>query len=209
MHNKNISTVVFDFGGVLVDLQPEVSMAEFFRLGVQDITEMLNPYHQKGLFRELELGLVTPDVFAEKLSEHCHKTISREEIQKAMLLFLKETPLYKWEYLKSLREEKRILLLSNTNYFIMEYAHGNQFLPTGNIDHYIDKIYASNDLHCMKPDREIYLRLMEQEGVRADELLFIDDNRENIQTAHAMGWHTLHTTNETDWRKDLDEILSR
>lgn len=206
---QEISTIVFDFGGVLVDLSPEVSMREFERLGVSDITTMLNPYHQKGLFRELELGLVTPELFAIRLSEYCHHEISEPEIRKAMLLFLQEIPWYKWQYLAELKKERKVLVLSNTNDFIMDFAHSKEFLPQGIIGDYVDKIYGSNKLHCMKPDREIYQKLMDDASVAPQEILFIDDNQANIDTANSLGWHTLLTTNGEDWRQEVDRILGR
>ena len=98
-----------------MDLQPEVSLRRFRELGVQDIDEMLNPYRQLGVFHDLEMGLVGREGFVARLNEHAGTALTDEEINEAIMLFLKEVPQYKFDYLEQLRKQYKIYILSNTN----------------------------------------------------------------------------------------------
>ena len=75
-----------------MDLQPEVSLRRFRELGVQDIDEMLNPYRQLGVFHDLEMGLVGREGFVARLNEHAGTALTDEEINEAIMLFLKGVP---------------------------------------------------------------------------------------------------------------------
>ena len=200
-----IDTLVFDFGGVLVDLQPEVSLRRFRELGVQDIDEMLNPYRQLGVFHDLEMGLVGREEFVARLNEHAGTALTDEEINEAIMLFLKGVPQYKFDYLEQLRKQYKIYILSNTNPYIMAYAHSPHFLPsTGRtLSDYVDKIYASCDMQTMKPDRAIYEQMIADSGMVPERTLFIDDSTANLEAAAAFGLQTLLAVNGTDWRPAL------
>ena len=206
-----IDTLIFDFGGVLVDLQPEVSLRRFRELGIRDIDQMLNPYRQLGVFYDLEMGLVGRDKFVLRLNQHAGTALTDEAVNEAIKLFLKETPQYKFDYLDKLRKEYKIYILSNTNPYIMAYAHSPQFLPnTGRtLSDYVDKIYASCEMHAMKPDRAIYEQMIEDSALKPEQSLFIDDSTANLETASSLGLHTLLATNGVDWRADLENSLQQ
>lgn len=206
---KEIKTVVFDLGGVLVHLSPEVSYKAFKELGVTDIETMLNPYRQKGLFYELEMGLIDKVEFVHKLSQHAGRSFTIEQIEQAFYRFLEQVPLYKFEYLEKLRSHKQVFILSNTNQFVMEFAHSKQFLPNGRtLSSYVDRLYASNERHALKPDDEFFLKMIEDSQIDPAETLFIDDSIANIEAALSLGFQTLLAVNGEDWRGKLDEKLN-
>ena len=204
-----IDTLIFDFGGVLVDLQPEVSLRRFRELGVRDIDEMLNPYRQQGVFHDLEMGLVSRAEFVDKLNEHAGTALTDAQIDEAILRFMGEVPQYKFDYLEELRKEYKLYILSNTNPFIMSYAHSAQFLPDRGrtLSDYVDKVYASCEMHTMKPDREIYEQMIADSGLVPERSLFIDDSAANLEAAASLGIHTLLAVNGADWREALRDKL--
>lgn len=205
---SEIKTVIFDFGGVLVNLHPQRSFDAFKHLGVADIETMLNPYRQKGFFFDLEMGHIDKVAFTEALSQHTGKKLEVSQIEEAIRLFLDPTPLYKLEYLESLRKHKQLFILSNTNEFVMDYVHSDAFLPGDKtlID-YVDKVYASCEVHALKPDAEIYEILLNDSGIQASEALFIDDCIDNIEAANTLGFQTMLAFNGVDWREDLNKRL--
>ena len=53
---KRIRNIVFDLGGVLIDLDHHQAVSRFEEIGVKDAKQLLDPYEQKGFFLELENG---------------------------------------------------------------------------------------------------------------------------------------------------------
>lgn len=76
-----IKNIVFDLGGVLVDLDHEGAVRSFEEIGVTDARQLLDPYEQKGIFLEVENGTITADEFSQKLREHAGKDLTYEEIK--------------------------------------------------------------------------------------------------------------------------------
>ena len=64
-----IKNIIFDFGGVLVDLDRDEAARRFLSLGVHDIEELLDPYLQRGIFLELERGTYSASRFEDILNE--------------------------------------------------------------------------------------------------------------------------------------------
>jgi len=90
---------------------------------------------------------------------------------------------------QELSRKYRVFLLSNTNAFHVEYYNDmlNRDFGIQNLDHLMEKAFYSNELGCRKPDKEIYLKVLEQAGIKAEETLFIDDNEENVKVAEELG----------------------
>ena len=109
-----IKNIVFDLGGVLIDLDHSQAVQRFKEIGVEDAEQLLDPYEQKGIFLELENGTIDADEFCRKLREHTGKDITYEDIRHGWLGFIADTPQYKLDYLLALRERYNVYLLSNT-----------------------------------------------------------------------------------------------
>lgn len=72
-----IKNVVFDFGGVIVDLDREQAVKAFVHLGLTDAGHILDKYHQTGIFQELEEGKLREEDYREKLGQLCGRTLKR------------------------------------------------------------------------------------------------------------------------------------
>jgi len=111
----SIKNLIIDFGGVLVDLDRSRCINSFKKIGADCIEEMLNPYYQLGLLKDLENGDITTDIFHEELRKAAGKDITDSQIDDAWNSFLVSVPSYKLDLLLSLRERYSVYLLSNTN----------------------------------------------------------------------------------------------
>ena len=78
---ERIRNIVFDLGGVLIDLDHHQAMSRFEEIGVKDAKQLLDPYEQKGFFLEVENGKIDVDTFCRKLREHTGKQLSYDEIE--------------------------------------------------------------------------------------------------------------------------------
>lgn len=203
-----LKTILFDLGGVLIHLNKDECVRRFENLGVSDASRMLDPYLQNGLFLQLENGALNAENFRKALSEHTGKEITHDEIKWGLCGFLEEIPPYKFDYIDCLREKYSVYIISNTNPYVMEYAHSKEFLPNGRtLSSYVDGIFASYEMKMVKPDPNIFTYMPQKAGFLPEEALFIDDGPANVEMAAKMGYQTYCPPNYFDWRPVLDEIL--
>lgn len=206
---KPIKNIVFDFGGVIIDIDRDCAVKRFVEIGVKDADGLLDAYHQKDIFLEVEDGRIDAEEFRRKLSLLSGKELTYKEIESGWRGFVTAVKPYKLDYLVALRERGyKVYILSNTNPYIMGWARSKEFTPQGHsLDEYVDKIYASYEMKCVKPHKEIFEKMVEEAGIRPDETVFVDDGASNIKTGNEMGFVTLQPANGEDWRQKLEELL--
>lgn len=205
-----IKDIVFDFGGVLTTIDTERALQRFRDLGVEEPEQYINSYCQKGPFFELENGDIDADEFCRRLGQICNREITFEQAKNAWLGFLVEIHTTLLEHLQTLRGSYRLSVLSNTNPFIQSWALTKDFTPVGkSLADYFDMLFFSYRMHCSKPSREIYCKMLANGGMRAEETLFVDDSTKNIEAAREVGIRTLLVENGEDWREKLSNALAQ
>lgn len=203
-----IKDVIFDMGGVIVDVHRDRAVQHFQAIGVDDADKLIDAYHHKGIYIEFENGSIDTDEFCRLLCEHTGKNIPREAIINAWKSIINLPPAYKLEYLQELRKTHRVFLLTNNNPILMDWACAPGFTSSGNsLADYFDKLYISYQMKCTKPDLKIYQMMMEDAGMNPAESLFIDDSEQNINAAKACGMQTYLAQNGSDWRNDISQML--
>lgn len=201
----NVKNIVFDFGGVVVTLDHQQAVRRFKELGLKDADKKLDPYTQGGIFGDLEKGKITAEQFIEQLSLQCGRQITHEECAHAWLGYCKEVPRRNLQALRQLREEGyRLIMLSNTNPFMMEWAESPAFDGEGNsVNSYFDAVYASYRVGVMKPDPSFFHLVMMREGIMSYNTLFLDDGPRNVAAASQLGIATYCPVNGSDWTKEI------
>jgi putative hydrolase of the HAD superfamily len=195
-----LKVIIFDFGGVLINLNRQAAVDKLIALGVHDADALLNNYVQSGLFLDLERGKITADEFRAALrSQYQLAGITDEQIDEAFLAFLLDVPESKLQMLRQLKstarnaagESVRIVMLSNTNPIHFPYCIKKHFEYGGyKMSDYFDALYLSYEMKASKPDEQIFLKLLEAEQVKPCECLFLDDGPRNIETAERLGFQT-------------------
>lgn len=205
-----IKDIVFDFGGVLTTIDTERALQRFRDLGVEEPEQYINSYCQKGPFFKLENGDIDAEEFCRRLGQICNREITFEQAKEAWLGFLVEIHTTLLEHLQTLRGSYRLSVLSNTNPFIQSWALTKDFTPVGkSLADYFDMLFFSYRMHCSKPSREIYCKMLADGGMRAEETLFVDDSTKNIEAAREVGIRTLLVENGEDWREKLSNALAQ
>ena len=208
-----IKVIIFDFGGVLINLHRQAAVDRLVALGVHDADELLNNYVQSGLFLDLESGAVTPDEFRCKLrTDYALQHVTDKQIDEAFLAFLLDVTEHKLQLLRQLKssarnadgEPVRIVMLSNTNGIHFPYCIKKYFEYDGyKMSDYFDALYLSYEMRASKPDDEIFLKLLEAEKVKPEECFFLDDGPRNIEAAQRLGFQ-VHLVELDD---DLSSIV--
>lgn len=204
-----IKTIIFDLGGVILTLAPEQAVRRFEEIGVKDAAKQLDSYTQNGIFGDLEHGLITAEEFRQKLSEMVGYEVNHEQCAYAWQGYALEVPERNKLILRKLRTEGyRLVLLSNTNPYMMEWVDSPDFDGEGHsISDYMDSCYLSYKMKVMKPDTEFFHQVLLAEHIAPSETLFIDDGARNVATASQMGLRTMCPVNGEDWTKEIYDYL--
>ncbi|MBQ8047429.1 MAG: HAD family phosphatase [Prevotella sp.] len=204
-----VKTVIFDLGGVILTIDQRQAVARFREVGLSDAAERLDPYTQQGIFGELEAGTISAEGFRVELGRLVGREVSYAECCYCWQGYATELPRRNLELLASLREKGyRVLLLSNTNPFMMDWAESDRFDGEGHpIGYYFDATYMSYKCKMMKPDEDFFRYVLEKENIQPDETLFVDDGERNVATASRLGIHTFRPVNGEDWTKKIYEYL--
>ncbi len=197
---KGIKNIMFDFGGVLVDLDREAAVSRFAEIGFPQAAELLDPYLQSGIFLELEQGTVSIGEFYDYVSRHAAQPLTPEAIREALNRFLVDVPQYKLDMLLDLRKRFKVYMLSNTNEAMFPYAVEKWFSRGGRtLKDYFDSCFLSYEMKEVKPGRAIFEQVIAA-GLDPAETLFLDDGPANVETAAAMGFRTYLVKPREDYR---------
>ncbi len=200
MEKKTIKNLLIDFGGVLIDLDRARCIENFRKLGLEQVADLLDVYHQQGIFMQQEKGLITPAEFRDDIRSMMKEEVSDAEIDTAWNSFLVGIPTYKLDLLLKLREQYAVYLLSNTNLIHWEWSCDNAFAYNGNqVEDYFEKIYLSFEMKMAKPEIEIFRAVVSDAGINPEETLFIDDSEANCLAANSLGIATYTPQAGEDW----------
>lgn len=201
MQQKGIKNIIFDFGGVLINLNRRRCIDSFKALGLNNVDEWVDSFAQQGVFMELERGSIDPSCFRDRICTLTGVAIADERIDEAWNSMLMDIPDYKLEALLKLRANYSVYLLSNTNAIHWHWACEHAFhYKNFCVEDYFDEIFLSYEMNLMKPDRRIFSEVLERTEILPGETLFIDDSEANCRAADTLGISTYLCRPGEDWR---------
>ena len=190
-----IKNLLFDLGGVIMDIRRLNCVASFERLGMKNADSFLGEYSQKGPFLQLEEGAISEEEFRTAVRALINEEVSDEQIDSAFCDFLVGIPKYRLEQLRQLKKSYNIYMLSNTNSIMWRSRIAEDFRQEGlEREDYFDGIVTSFEARSIKPDAKIFHTVVEKLGINPDETLFLDDSQKNLDAAAQLGFHTLLVT---------------
>ena len=196
-----IKTVAFDLGGVIITIDQSQAISRFKEIGATNVEEWLDPYTQTGIFGDLEHGLISAEDFRKELSRLIGKEVTKEQCAYAWQGYAKDVPARNLELVRKLRQQGyRVVLLSNTNPYMMMWAESPSFDGQGHpLSYYFDHLYLSYQCGVMKPAPTIFQMMLSGQNALPEETLFIDDSETNVKVAQSLGIHTLCPHDNEDW----------
>ncbi len=183
-----IRNIVFDLGGVVIDLCRENAVAALQSLGLDEADELLGLYRQEEPFLGLETGRITAGEFFETIRRSCPGA-SDIQITEAFNAFLADLPVRRLERLRELRRKGyRVYALSNTNPVMFHSWISAAFRQEGmQVNDYFDGIVASFEELCCKPDTAIFRTVLRRYDLVPAQTLMLDDSEKNCQAARDCG----------------------
>jgi putative hydrolase of the HAD superfamily len=197
--NEKIHNIIFDFGGVIINIDYEVTIEAFKKLGIDNFEALYSQASQSNLFDDIETGKISPQHFINGLLELLPSGISPNKVVHAWNAMLLDIPKGRIELLQNLSTKYRIFLLSNTNSIHIDAALRTwDKVSDTPIESVFETIYFSHMVGMRKPNLEIFDYVCEQHKLNKQETLFIDDSIQHIEGAKKSGLHALHLTGGLD-----------
>lgn len=200
----HITTLIFDLGGVIVDLEPERTLTTFATLANRSVNEITAMYTMHPCFYAFETGRVGEEEFRSEVREIFKINANDTEIDRCWNAMLLGIPSEKLTMLTRLKKQFTTLILSNTNSIHLSYI--NEVILKGqSLGAYVHHAHYSHRLGMRKPEREIFEYVLNAHSLIPDQTFFMDDNADNINAAKALGLSAMlieHPERVTDLYKN-------
>jgi HAD superfamily hydrolase (TIGR01509 family) len=186
---KGIKNIIFDLGGVVMNIDIQRTVSAFIKMGVTDFSDYFAHGFAASFFLDYEKGLISNEQFLGALKEITHFRFAEDFLIGAWNALLLDFPRERIELLETLGKQYRLFLLSNTNaihYVAFQKIFSENF-DQRRLDDQFEKTYYSHLIGARKPDRESYEKLVIENRLKPRETLFVDDAQINTEGALAMG----------------------
>lgn len=200
-----IKHIIFDLGGVLLNIDYDRTEQAFLGLGLRNFHEMYSQLKQTSLFDDFEVGKISTETFISGLRSMSSISATDEDIILAWNAMLLDFPLRRLQILQQLRIHYDLLLLSNTNELhetaFNKILMGHHGIP--NLGVFFDKVYLSHRIGMRKPEVEVFARILDENGFAPADTLFIDDSPQHIEGAQKLGIKTIYLEAGMSIEKDI------
>jgi putative hydrolase of the HAD superfamily len=189
-----IKTLIFDFGNVFINLDIEKALTKTLEtLKIKEFSEEIIAFNSF-----YEQGLISTEEFLDFYSEN-FPNLSKDKLIDIWNLILKDFPKLRFDFIKDLKASSnfKLILLSNTNELHINWIKENISFYE-DFKNCFDAFYLSHEINLRKPNNDIFEFVLKENNLKANECLFIDDNKDNIETANNLNIKTWHINPETE-----------
>ena len=191
----DFDALIFDLGGVIINLDYTKTIHAFEQLGMEKFHDVYSQTAQTNLFDDFETGKISAQRFINSLLPYLKPGTTPNMVVHAWNAMILDVPQEKLQLIESLKGKLPVFLLSNTNELHVPVVRREWSKVTSlPMEHYFDRIFFSHEIHLRKPDRSIFEYVCENEGLVPERTLFIDDSIQHIEGASAYGLQTIHLT---------------
>ena len=168
--------IIFDLGGVLLDIDLKKSISAFEKLGIENFEEMFSQFRADELFGKLETGMLNEHEFYSAIKKRTKVNITDKEITNAWNALILDFRTESLDFLGKIATKYCLYLLSNTNSIHLKYFQQLFTKQTGKplLDDYFIKAWYSNKVGLRKPGAAIFEFVLQKENLVAAETLFIE-----------------------------------
>lgn len=203
----NIRNIIFDLGGVIINLDFKATAREFEALGIDDFDKVFSKLSQSNLVDSFDKGTISESDFFNGIKRQFGLNQSLQQCEKAWNAMLLDFPKHRMDALKKYKEGYRTFLLSNTNETHIREFHRtlHQHIGVRDLEGYFERVYYSCRTGMRKPDREIFDLVLKENKLDPKETLFIDDTIHHIEGAKRAGINAILLGKG----EEFDEVLRR
>ncbi len=211
MSTSVLPNLLFDFGGVIIDIDYPRTPEALRRLSRAGSTVEFTQASQAELFDQLETGHISPAEFRTALRAHYELEATDDELDAAWGALLLDVPAERLALIGELRQRgHQTALLSNTNVLHIEMVNrrlAQQYGFKNGIADCLDRVFYSQEVGLRKPGEEIFRHALREMNWQAADTLFIEDSPQHIATARRLGLRVLHLAPPLTLTTALPEAL--
>lgn len=198
---SDIDCIIFDLGGVIVNLDYGLTIKAFSKLAGYDISPDYSQQRQADIFSNFEVGSITAAEFRQELRQLFNVEAADELIDQAWSAMILDFPPKRLELIRQISQQKRIFLLSNINELHLATSD-RKFTEAmgpdgGTLAEQFERAYYSHLVRDRKPNPSIFQRVIDENNLAPDKTLFLDDTAHNLVGAQQVGLKTIHITHQT------------
>jgi glucose-1-phosphatase len=192
--DRPVRNIIFDFGGVICDIDVRLTEKAFMELGLKKFDKEHSIKNSVGLFEDIETGKITPKQFRDALRTFLVNPVSDEQLDHAWNALLMEIPEPRIRLLEALRTHYHIFLLSNTTKIHYDCYAGKLKKQFGynSFEDLFEKAWFSYNIGLKKPSLQIFEYVLRDGHLDPAETLFIDDTLMHVEGARKAGIHGYH-----------------
>jgi len=189
-----VKNIIFDLGGIFLNLNYQKTKDLFIEFGVPEFDDYFTQHHANSLFEELEKGDISANEFYDAFRRETNTNLSNDQIKIAwngmLVSFTKE----RIDWLRKIKDRYNIFLFSNTNQIHYDeiMALFKRDVGTDDFNELFIKPYYSHEMRLRKPYFDSFQHIIDEQKLKIEETLFIDDTIKNIESANALGLQTIH-----------------
>ena len=195
---RGVDSVIFDLGGVIVNLDYALTIQALSQLAGYDVTQQYSQQSQADIFSEFEVGSITAAEFRQGLMQLFRFEASDEAIDCAWSALILDFPPERVELVRQLAQRKRIFLLSNINELHLATSDRKfteaMGIRMGTLADQFERAYYSHLVRDRKPNLSIFQRVIDENNLTPAKTLFLDDTAHNLVGAKHSGLQTVHIT---------------
>lgn len=185
---NGIKNIIFDLGGVLLNIDPKKTIEAFAKLGMEQLIGEKGLTYDHDIFYQMEQGKISPDEFRNGVRKLISAKVSDGQIDDAWTAMLLDFPYVRVDLVKKLGQEFNIYLFSNTNAIHVAKYHANFRAQHGfDVSSLFVKDFYSNEIGFRKPSAESFREVIRISQIIPEETLFIDDSLANVEGALRVG----------------------
>jgi glucose-1-phosphatase len=194
MVTTETKAIIFDLGGVLINLDYQLTSKAFIDLGLTDFDATYSQLQQTDLFDRFETGAISSFHFINRLLDQLPQGTSGNKVVHAWNAMILDFPADRLEWLLEIKKRYRIFLLSNTNTLHMEKVRRSLEKTVGHqrLEDYFETVYLSCEMGMRKPTPEIFTRVCREQGLDPATTVFIDDSPQHVEGAASDGLQAIH-----------------
>jgi len=191
---SEITSIIFDLGGVLLNLDIKRAHDQFRKLGVHNIEELFRFGHGSAVFTDYEGGLINDEQFIASLKGLTGIDISDQQIIESWNAMLLDFPKERIDFVKDLKKKYRLFLFSNTNAIHLEFFRQiyRKSIGDTSLDELFEKAYYSHLIKMRKPDLAAFEFILKDNNLKASETAFVDDSLVNVEASCKVGIKGIH-----------------
>jgi putative hydrolase of the HAD superfamily len=195
MIDSSVKAILFDLGGVLINLDYQKTVQSFESLGIENFNELFSQAQQSHLFDDYETGKISSFHFINRILDLMPKGSNPNQVVHAWNDMILDFPMNRLQMLERMSKNYPLFLLSNTNDLHMEKVR-RELKKTSEkpLEDYFTEVFLSQQVGLRKPTKEVFHYVADKIGFPPQNILFIDDSIQHIDSANSLGFQTIHLT---------------